>query len=73
MKIPKVSNQGIGEEVNGLLHFFAEGTGIVQGDTIDWDLTFGVGSRKSMVIVTVGDIDSNQAVVDRIYESIRQR
>ena len=59
-------------EVNGLNHAFIEGDGLMEGEVIDWDLTVVQGSRKCMAIVALGDIDSYQGIVDKIYDSIRE-
>ncbi len=70
---PKLTTDLTEEVINGLLQVYVEGDGLIDGETVDWDLTvIRGGGRSSMVIVALGDIDSNQRVFDRIYRSVRK-
>ncbi len=68
---PEVTERAEAIEVNGLAHYYMEGTGEFEGEAIDWDLTFVVGARKGMVLIGVGDIETHQETLDRIYNSVR--
>ncbi|MFC2158309.1 hypothetical protein ACFLT9_10780 [Acidobacteriota bacterium] len=70
---PEITSEEVfEEEINGLLQVYIEGTGIHQGDEVDFDLTLVVGGPKSMAIIALGDIDGMQDTVDEIYSSIRK-
>lgn len=60
------------ERVNNLTQVYVEGTGTVDGESIDFDLTYVLGGRKPMVAVAIGKIDANQKAVTDIYRSIKK-
>ena len=67
-----ITTEATQETINGLTQVYLEGDGMVDGEQIDWDLTLVIGGRSSLAIVALGDIDSSQGVVDRIYASVKQ-
>ena len=69
---PKIVTERTEVQINGLTQVFMEGDGLVDGQPIDWDLTVVRGSRRCMAVVAMGEIENNQKLVDRIYESIRE-
>ena len=58
------------EIINGLTHIYGEGDGLMDGTRVDWDFTMVIGGRKSMVVIGLGELERNQAVLDSIYLSI---
>ncbi|MCB1043729.1 MAG: hypothetical protein KDC35_12365 [Acidobacteria bacterium] len=67
-----ISTEPTSVEINGVTQYYVEGYGNVDDVRIDWDLTLCVGSKKNMVIIALGDIDSNQEMINKIYESIQE-
>jgi hypothetical protein len=70
IKDSKITNGPKTEEVNGLVQSYFEGTGTNEGQQVDFDMTFIPGEEHSMVIVALGDIQSNQETVTKVYGSI---
>lgn len=66
---PEVQKESGTEEINGLLYFRAEGTGLYEGEIVDWDLAFIAGGRKSMLAIGMGDIFDQRALIDTIFRS----
>ena len=60
------------ERINGLEQAYLEGDGLVEGVSMDWDLTMVYGRGGTLMVVAMGSIEARQAEVDRIYGSIRQ-
>jgi hypothetical protein len=69
---PEVNEEPGMEEINGLIQVYIEGSGEYDGDVVDFDMTMVFGGKKSMSIIALGDIDSNQDTIDFIYSSVRQ-
>jgi len=67
----EIGENAVEEEINGLIQIYVEGTGEIDGDAIDFDLTIVIGGSKPMLIVALGDIENNQETLDEIYVSIR--
>ena len=72
MQDPKITTELTEARINGLVQTFVEGDGVMEDVVMDWDLTLIQGSRRSMVIVAIGDIEGNQRAIDGIYQSIRE-
>ena len=72
VKNPNITTETTEAEINGLLQVFIEGDGLFEGEVMDWDLTLVQGSKKCMVVIALGDIDSNQRIMDGIYDSIHE-
>ncbi len=68
----QITTAAIDEVVNGMTQSYVEGDGYVEGEEIDWDLTFTQGSRSSMVIIGLGDIEGMQSTITGIYASISE-
>ena len=66
---PEVQKETGTEEINGLLHFRAEGTGLYEGEIVDWELAFIAGGRKSMLAIALGDILDQREMIDTVYRS----
>ncbi len=66
---PEVQKETGTEEINGLLHFRAEGTGLYEGEIVDWELAFIAGGRKSMLAIALGDILDQREMINRVYRS----
>jgi hypothetical protein len=70
IKKAEITQEATEEEVNGLTQYYVEGTGEADGEPVDWDVTYVVGGRSALAVVAVGDIGTNQAVINGIYGSI---
>lgn len=66
---PEVRRESPTEEVMGLLHFRAEGTGLYEGEIVDWELDFIAGGRKSMLAIALGDIEDQRGMLNTVYRS----
>ncbi|MCB1052902.1 MAG: hypothetical protein H6510_08455 [Acidobacteria bacterium] len=67
-----VTKEATHEKVNNLDQVYLEGTGNVEGETIDWDLTMVYGGSSSLAVVALGDIDGMQDTINHIYGSIHK-
>jgi len=74
IKVPEITTEPTKSENNGLNITFLEGEGLtVNKEVIAWDLTCVQGTAKTMVIIAMGEIASNQKAVDGIYQSIHEQ
>lgn len=71
---PKITTDITHSTINDLTQSYVEGDGLTaDGEVIDWDLTCVQGTTKTMVIIAMGEIASNQKIVDGIYQSIHEQ
>jgi len=68
---PEVAEEPYEEEINGLTQVYIEGSGYIEDEVIDFDLTLVIGGSKPMLVVALGDIDGFQDTLDMIYTSIQ--
>ena len=66
---PEVQREAGTEEINGLLHLRAEGTGLYEGEIVDWELAFIAGGRKSMLAIALGDIIDQREMINTVFRS----
>ncbi|HUV14056.1 MAG TPA: hypothetical protein VMY18_10450 [Acidobacteriota bacterium] len=66
---PEVRKEAGTEEINGLLHLRAEGTGLYEGEIVDWELAFIAGGRKSMLAIALGDILDQREMINTVFRS----
>ena len=66
---PEVQKESGTEEINGLLHFRAEGSALYEGEIVDWELAFIAGGRKSMLAIALGDILDQRGMIDTVFRS----
>jgi predicted Zn-dependent protease len=68
----EIGEDAVEEEINGLLQIYVEGTGEIDGEAVDFDLTIVIGGSKPMLIVALGDVENNQETLDDIYVSVQR-
>lgn len=68
---PEITGEPYEEEINGLAQVYIEGSGYIEDEVIDFDLTLVIGGSKPMLVVALGDIDGFQDTIDMIYNSIQ--
>ena len=72
------------EKNNDLAFTFVEGTAKLKADKfvpagkkaddqVQWDLTLVTGGKKLMAIVTVGKLDANEALLTKMWNSIKKK
>ncbi len=77
-KEPKV------DQANGLTFVYVEGTGKLKAekfapagkkasDQVQWDLTLVTGGKKLMAIVSIGKLDVNEAMLTKLWNSIKKK
>jgi hypothetical protein len=68
----QLTNEPVSRQIHDLTQIHAEGIGTCGGEACDWDLTLVTGSptRKNLFVVAIGDITTNEQVIERVYDSI---
>ena len=68
---PEVASVSRQQEHNGLLYYTAQGFGLYLGDIVDWELRFVAGARKSLMIIALGELETNRHTVEQIFDTIQ--
>lgn len=72
LKDVTISQEPTESKINGLTQIFVEGSGTIDGETVDFDLTYVVGGKKPMVVLCVGKIQPNQKLITEMYGYIKK-
>lgn len=68
---PEVREEHPKIEVNDTLQYYAEGTGLVEDEIVDWHIAFIAGGRRSLLIIGLGNISPHMDKINSFYQSFR--
>jgi len=66
-EVTSISQQG---ENNQLLYYDAQGFGLYESEIVDWELRFIAGARKSLMIIALGDLESERQTIEEMYQTV---
>ena len=68
---PEVREEHPKIRVNDMLHYYAEGLGLVEEEIVDWHIAFIAGGSRSLLIIGLGDFAPHMEKINELYRSFR--
>jgi len=68
---PEVREEHPEIQINEMLHYYAEGLGLVEDEIVDWHIAFIAGGSRSLLIIGLGDFAPHMEKINEFYRSIR--